>query len=436
MSENVFAADKSVNLLNRTVNFLKKTGMVEFGFYWSVFFAVWGPVPRYLGWLIIIAGLIKNYQKTYRGNLFSGLESKTKIVLVALLVWNGISSFVNEKDLHDFVKGFSMMLEFAFSLWIASIVFRKEGAIKRWALVFAVSIVPPILFTVFRIITEGLSSNPAGPFNGNINSLGLYASLVAPFTLAIVLSLDSRKFVNLFLSGTFFAGVLVMLFTSFSIGPWGSALMGCLVLLFLIRIFSIKIKYLWVFPVVVLFLSIFAFAGQGDYLLKRASGEINQLFSMRTNTDRFLGGRGGLFKGTIEMIKERPVLGWGWSDFGAKFTVYTKNNFPELGKFSHNHAHNMYLDLTVSGGLPTLVLIIFLFCQGISGGIKKGSREGIEPFVRLVYFASVATLISQVFYSIGGNVFDCRYNMAFLFWVMWGINLVNPRDVSLTKNEE
>lgn len=78
MSENVFAADKSVNLLNRTVNFLKKTGMVEFGFYWSVFFAVWGPVPRYLGWLIIIAGLIKNYQKTYRGNLFQGWNQRPK----------------------------------------------------------------------------------------------------------------------------------------------------------------------------------------------------------------------------------------------------------------------------------------------------------------------------------------------------------------------
>ena len=32
--------------------------LIAFGFYFSLFFDPWGPIPRYLGWLICIIGIV------------------------------------------------------------------------------------------------------------------------------------------------------------------------------------------------------------------------------------------------------------------------------------------------------------------------------------------------------------------------------------------
>ncbi|MFZ2794699.1 MAG: hypothetical protein WAZ38_03885, partial [Prolixibacteraceae bacterium] len=50
-------------------DFWRSLSLVEFGFLWSVFFAAWGPVPRYFGWLLAIIGLCF---KRYRGESLSG----------------------------------------------------------------------------------------------------------------------------------------------------------------------------------------------------------------------------------------------------------------------------------------------------------------------------------------------------------------------------
>ena len=50
---------------------LKSFSLTEFGFLWSLFFAAWGPVLRYFGWLIALFGLALEFKrgKSFRGTL-------------------------------------------------------------------------------------------------------------------------------------------------------------------------------------------------------------------------------------------------------------------------------------------------------------------------------------------------------------------------------
>ena len=90
----------------------------------------------------------------------------------------------------------------------------------------------------------------------------------------------------------------------------------------------------------------------------------------------------------------------------------------------HGHAHNMYIELAFSGGLPAMILFmtafIILFISTWRG------RNVVEEGIPWNLILSVL-LAGQLVYCLTGDVFEARRDIAVIFWTSLGIASVLPK---------
>jgi hypothetical protein len=89
--------------------------------------------------------------------------------------------------------------------------------------------------------------------------------------------------------------------------------------------------------------------GAGAGVRERAGG----VLSLHENW-----GRGQIWLANVDMVKERPLLGWGYGNY-KKFRGPYYQRYPEADTTAH--AHNNYLQLWVDSGLVGLVAFLSLF---------------------------------------------------------------------------
>ncbi|WYD79725.1 MAG: O-antigen ligase family protein [Candidatus Electrothrix gigas] len=90
---------------------------------------------------------------------------------------------------------------------------------------------------------------------------------------------------------------------------------------------------------------------------------------MKTLTDPLIAGQGRfpIWQGTLKMIEDRPLIGWGPGCFPFAFPAYQTDT---LSKWFVNHAHNDYLELAAETGIVGLTAalatgaFLFNFCLG------------------------------------------------------------------------
>ncbi|MDI9390971.1 MAG: hypothetical protein QM402_06535, partial [Synergistota bacterium] len=71
--------------------------LLEWGFLWAIFFAPWGPVPRYFGWLLAIIGLIVLKVRGENLNRLS-LAPLDRALLAFFLVWSFVATIAFQMD--------------------------------------------------------------------------------------------------------------------------------------------------------------------------------------------------------------------------------------------------------------------------------------------------------------------------------------------------
>lgn len=390
----------------------KSISLMEFGFLWSVLFAVWGPVPRYLGWLIALIGL---FLECIRGHgKGSSLHPKVQFLLIFLLVWGVFPSYFRKPDFYSFIKGYSLVLEFAFSLWLSARLFGEEAFQRFWVV---------LVMTVFVVIIQSLyafffENNFSGLFS-NINTLGLYGVILLPFFI-------SRAFEKgkvLFWVGS--AGVLFLICLSSSSGAWltGAACLFFLTLLGGKKYFA-KIFFLFLL-FVTMFAAVWGVLEKTDPELKRQFAnymkrEYQQLTAF-DNPSKLTTYRSFLWKGALHLIKVHPLAGWGWGSFNSPFEQVNKSWWNEkqtrISLKYVDDAHNMYFNLSIYGGIPSMiaVVVIFLFTAYRAFFFSRQNPER-----RWFWVAASACILSLLVYSFGGDVFSIRYRFACIFWYFMG----------------
>jgi O-antigen ligase len=127
----------------------------------------------------------------------------------------------------------------------------------------------------------------------------------------------------------------------------------------------------------------------------------DQLISRLGQSDPFLGRR-EFNESSVEMIKERPLLGFGLGNWPTAYPGYAK--FDD-GNFA-NAAHNDWAQWTVEGGIPLLALMLFIAGWATVRGIKTGWGLGVpiiflhcfvdypiqRPGVSIVFFLMMAAI--------------------------------------------
>lgn len=133
-----------------------------------------------------------------------------------------------------------------------------------------------------------------------------------------------------------------------------------------------------------------------------------------------------LWDNTIEIIKKRPIIGYGLGTFTEVYRDNYPDSIPLSGEGSRiiRHAHSLYLQLLVETGILGLGIFLFLIITGIVYGIRNFIKDR-DP----VRYGSLLGITAFLVYSIT----DCTVSWRFagdsfshinLIWVLlWSIVL-------------
>ncbi|WP_111089516.1 O-antigen ligase family protein [Acetomicrobium hydrogeniformans] len=389
--------------------------LIAFGFYFSLFFDPWGPIPRYFGWLLCIIGIVGLFILQSSELRRPVLDPAVKIIIYIMIIWSVFTTLLNFYGWYHFGKGVSNPLEAVFGLWLTASVVAKEGTGRFQKVWWASSV---LIFAAY-ILQAGKVFDIT--VISNINTVGLYAIVALPMSLNFAVRRYDSRLLNVI---SFLTVVLnlTVLFLSFSSGPW--LVGGIEILLFLIIArpgkYGLFKGLLIPLLITVLLAGLFAF-NQPDYL-GRFKREISQLLSFSGDLSEFTNRRWDIWEQTVHLISEKPFTGWGWIRYQ---TLYLMNELkPISGSAIPLEPHNMYLQLLTYGGFPLLIVVmgLMLRCAWLAWRKLKGCK-GENKYL---YAAVLTTIIAIMIYSMAGSIFAARQKIGFLFWALCGIAAALP----------
>ncbi|HXK90227.1 MAG TPA: O-antigen ligase family protein [Thermosynergistes sp.] len=387
--------------------------LLEWGFLWAIFFAPWGPVPRYFGWLLALVGLIVLKVRGENLNRLS-LAPLDGAILAFFLVWSFVTTVAFQRDPYMFGKGFSLPLEFAFGVWLAFFLLQEPKILRRFRTTLWATAIVTFAWT---ILCFALTGNMEGPFSHH-NTMGAHALFLLSPTLAYFLDerLSPREATLAFFA---LLGSCVMLFLSFSSGAWAG---GAVVLLFSLLFLRRDVRLCWR-RVCLLLLCGVSLVGISilvdKTLVQLLFRELSQLASAG-DIEAFSNNRSLLWQAAWNMTQDSPILGHGWKSFKELFPAFA----PEGWKWGAPSApHNGYLTLLVSGGFPLLLSYLALQLRMIKSAYRA-FKGGIH---RHHAVAALSLVVGQLVYSMGGSHFDARQTVGCIAWALMGLALALGR---------
>jgi hypothetical protein len=236
---------------------------------------------------------------------------------------------------------------------------------------------------------------------GRANYLGAYLAMLLPLTLALGFLL--RPGVGRLLVGTLVLGEAVVLVLTVSRAAW----LG-------VGVALATFALLWLWPRL------------GPRWGLAALGGVALVLGGGLGTALWLGREGGstaarsaIWQASLQLVGERPLLGFGPDAFGL---VFTRVFPPELVYFQGrgtlvDRAHNLPLDwLTAAGGIGAVAWLLLLALVFIVGVRALRAQTGREQ--RLILVASLAALAANT----AGNLvaFDVT-TTATLTWLLFAL---------------
>lgn len=335
------------------------------------------------------------------------------ISLLLLLIWFIVSTFTSQ---YRYVSSNQLLVWFTYTFLFFALAnwVRNEGALWRflcfWLSGSALAIIYGLI-TFFSKKTDVLTST-----FGNPNFYGAYLVLITPVIIASIIYKKENRFLKGLL--LLLAGIsLFSLYLTSSQGAWVGFAVSLLVLFFLHRrrILTTPRKKL-ILGVLSLIIALVLVCG----VHFSPSGVWEGL--VRNIQEGTLNIRLHIWRGTLRMIGERPITGWGAGTF---YIVYPRFRDPSYFKNPHSvpatrHAHNEYLELASELGIVGVGLFICflgslfrLASKSPDGeGGKDGRRELNKGFI-----AGVSGLLAHNVVSVNLRFPTC----AIFLWITLGL---------------
>ncbi|MGB3056584.1 MAG: O-antigen ligase family protein [Candidatus Omnitrophota bacterium] len=335
------------------------------------------------------------------------LKAAPVLVLGAFFAWT-LLSCLNSEYFKESFRGVFKIAEYSLVFIIVATSFWEDRKVKR--AIFAVTAITVIVcvsgifqyFTGFDFIRHRLlihqdymrriSSSFVHP-----NDFGGYLLLVSIMFISFILSGERKltKRLAIFLPPLVLS--LGSLFLTKSRGAWISFSAAFLVLG---ALRSKKMVAVFLAILLVVFIMLPYTAQQRIFALVDLKGG--------TTWERVM-----LWKGTINMIKEHPVLGFGTNTYSRNFPKYKPADYPDY-RYTHNSYLHMASEVGIVGAFLFLVFLVMVFVHSLSGihalpgGMRKALSLGL--FAGLVGF-SLNCMVDTHLYSV---------NLAVLFYLLLG----------------
>lgn len=234
---------------------------------------------------------------------------------------------------------------------------------------------------------------------GNPNFIAGYLCLSLPLILGLIL-FEKKYIPRGLLIFVFLVNFICLLYT-FGRGGWLGAVLSFVIILILVgRKVIIDNKYILIFLAVLFGLTIYFISREKITFDDREQDLITRSKSIVELNYPSTKIRKHLWSLTLDMIGEKPILGWGPETFSHTFFRF---RHPELSSLAGRtnipeSAHNEYLQIAQSAGLGALFLFLWLVIYTLFHHLHQ-IKKGIENKFNIVIFSSLfAFYFSSLFY--------------------------------------
>lgn len=251
---------------------------------------------------------------------------------------------------------------------------------------------------------------------GNSNFFGSFISIVLPISMGIFIFNGNKK------------GFILSLFMFFNMISSGtrSAWVAFVFVAIVGGIYLIKQKNKSYFKrsgiLLVCFILIFIYLLNGFGLTKKTTvaqtkiGQITKDITEATQTgisNKMGSGRIEIWKMTLKVIKQKPIFGCGTDnlDDGLRECCYDDYyNFAVRTKGGIDKAHNEYLQIAVTLGIPALFIYLIFVASILWPKLKLLSNKSY-----FIVFIAITSYLVQAFFNIS------TIGVAPLFWTLLGL---------------
>ena len=351
-----------------------------------------GLIDTIIYMLTILAFLSTKYaldfEKSFFGEIYRD-EGLLTILSYYLLILNS-RSIKQEKYKKNIIKLFILIGIFQ-SIYAILQSYTNLSFIRRYSI---------------NYMAMGLCSNP--------NFFGSYM-VMQVLLIGYIYIYDSKK--KYLLIYILFA---ISLYIAESTGPVLSVIVALI-----FSIFVIPSKTKKIFKLLIILLLSFSFANlslkyvqTNKYKTKFIKNYdiITEIKTISTTSVEQIGsGRLKIWKNSIPLVKKYWLIGCGLDNF--------KNAYPNLGNYKVDKAHNVYLQISITNGIPALILFLTLLYTAFLKGIKYKNN-----FLIPIYMAFIGYSI-QAFFNI--SVVD----VAPYYFIIIGLILSEYKKNGNIKNE-
>lgn len=371
-------------------------------------------VITYLFWIFKYRNIIKNIISTDWINR----------ILLLYFAWLAFSTLFSIDPMQSVlgnlyrIEGLSTILVY----FILFLIARQQGTISKknidWMLITGCVVVIYGILQSYGLEffpRDFIRENWVAPFStiGNPNFLGTYIVLLLPF--AVHSYIIEKKKIGLFIYVILFYGLL----TTMTRGTWIGAFASILVYFGIIFIhhkkFLINFKDVIFFGMVtVSCLIVFDMSNSGTFFLRllSISQDIREVLTGGDNLELAGSYRMFIWLKSIELIKMRPIIGFGLENLHLAFEQYfTEDIINLVGRpLIIDRAHNEYLHIAVSSGIPA----VLLYLSFISLVIRKGITKLLELPYAIPLLVAVIGYLVQAFFNISVVA------VVYVFWIFLG----------------
>ncbi len=249
------------------------------------------------------------------------------------------------------------------------------------------------VFQYFKLDLVFKVSNFTGRISstlGNANFLAGYLILLIPVSMALFFVIKRPFYKIIYALNT--VVLLTALFFTQTLNAWIGLALGGFVFIGLFAVYIPKYrKVLLVFSLLLL-----TVAGTLFFFFKpeEALGKIEKIGQLETFAER---GRWLMWRSAVEMLKEKPLTGFGAGTFRLHFTRVEAKLLgrPEFEGYAHiitKDAHNDYLQIGAELGLPGLLLLLFFILSVIIGALKTISKSNGE--IQIINIGLICSLLA------------------------------------------
>lgn len=251
------------------------------------------------------------------------------------------------------------------------------------------------------------------------NGLGAYLTLAIPLILALICIREERLRYRLPMALISFLA-LWSLAVTFSHGAWVTTLCGITFFLSLFFFHQRRVELYFILGVLLILVTLWVYFG---FVLTGGS----DIAALRSNTASW---RLNIWKDTIAMIKDSPLLGHGINTFMQLFEAYRT----DVG--NPTYAHNGYLQLTAETGLLGLAAFLWVIVALFRWVLTSMAAYGIEQdsIVLLTMGLGSGIFAFLIHGALDNNFYSLQLSV--YLWFMIGLLVAMTREIQcLNPNE-